>query len=242
MQTQKNDPFDQKIPHAVSDRRLSNQPSEKTMKTIRNIILSIATATLGFAEGIPVDHETGKVTIPHTIITLSVEQIEETQALGTLTLNKEQERNLRVVSPQCPKRFPNVLPVTMRDCCCGIEGAYVIALSRDRVAVLHNTWSIETMRWDLFEDYSTHLHVNGRGEFYFEGLLIPFPILLKTFAAGPIEAKRNDKGKLVHSDSEDERFLYVELPVGAKATDAVYHDRLQQLAAIAEKIGLDHGW
>lgn len=220
------------------------------MKTVHCMFTTLlATAALALAEGIPVDHETGKVRVPHTIISLSADQIEETQSLGTLTLTKEQERSLRAVSPQCPKRFNNVLPFTMRDCTCGIDGAYVIAMARDRVAVLHDeVVSIETLRDELFHDSSTHLHVNERGEFYFKGQLMPFITLLKVMAAGPIEAKRNAEGKLVHrspeadSDTEYERFLYVELPVGAKPTDAVYHDRLKQLAAIADKIGLAHGW
>lgn len=219
------------------------------MKTIHTIITVLLAATaLVYSEGIPVDHATGKVLVPHTIISLSTEQIEETQAMGTLTLTKEQERGLRVVSPQCPKRFNNVLPVTMRDCCCGIEGAYVIALSRDKVAVLHvKTWDMEIMREELFERYLTHLYVNERGEFYHKGQLMPYASLLKALAAGPIEVKRNKEGKLVHTgtdydpEMESERFLYIDLPVGATPTDAVYHKRLKQIADAADKIGLAHG-
>lgn len=220
------------------------------MKTIRTIITAVIAATaFAYSEGIPVDHATGKVLVSHTIITLSTEQIEETQALGTLTLTKEQERSLRAVSPQCPKRFNNVLPVTMRDCCCGIEGAYVIGLSRDKVAVLHEDYEhLDIAREMLFAEYSTHLHVNERGEFYHNGQLIPYASLLKALSAGPLEVKRNKAGKLVHTgayydpERESERFLYIELPVGAKPTDAVYHQRLTQIANTADQIGLCHGW
>ena len=218
------------------------------MKTTTLLIASLfATATLALAEGIPVDHTTGKVTVPHTIISLTAEQVGETLALGTLTLTSEQEQTVHAKSPQCPKRFNNVLPVTMRDCCCNVQGPYVIALSRDRVAVLHaGDLSAETLRPELFKEYITELRVNQRGEFYVAGQLIPFATLLEAMAAGPINPKRNSDGKLVQkspekgSDTDWECYMYVEMPMGAKPTDAVYESSFRKLAAIAEKIGLEH--
>lgn len=217
------------------------------MKSITLLITSLLTMTsIAFAEGIPVDHETGKVTVPHTIISLSTAQIEEIQTLGTLTLTSEQERQVRAKTPQCAKRFNSILPVTMRDCCCGVEWPYVIALSRDSVAVLHSEQlSVDEIRHQLFKEWNTEFHVNERGEFYVEGQLIPFPKLLEAISAGPINPKRNAEGKLVHkspeaeSDIDYECYLYVEMPIGAKPTDAVYASRFKQLAAAAKKIGLD---
>ena len=83
----------------------------------------------------------------------------------------------------------------------------------------------------LFEDRVTSLTANERGQFYLDGRLIPFPTLLKAFATPP-----DDDGQVKSTP----RWLKVTLPAGAKPTDAVFHFRLQQLAAAAEKIGLRH--
>lgn len=242
------DPFERKISHLS----LTGQFNSITiMKSITHLIASLfATASLAFAEGIPVDHETGKITIPHTIISLTAEQIEETQTLGTFTLAAEQWREIRAKSPQYPKRFNHVIPVTSRDCNCGIEGPYVIQISRDKIAVLdenEGALSVESIRYELFEDVYMSLRMNERGEFFSDGKLVPFQTLLNAFATPPDNAKRNNHGKLVVariSDDGEEYFLtrslYVELPVGAKPTDAVYHSRLKQLAANADMIGIDH--
>jgi serine/threonine protein kinase len=89
----------------------------------------------------------------------------------------------------------------------------------------------ELVRSGLFADPITSLTANERGQFYLDGNLIPFPTLLKAFAAPP------DDG----TDGESvPRWLKVALPAGAKPTDAVFHFRLKQLAAAADQIGLRH--
>jgi hypothetical protein len=219
------------------------------MKRITLLITSLfASATLVFGDGIPVDHETGKVTVPHTVVPLTAEQVEETQTLGTFTLTPEQWREIRAKSPQCPKRYDNIVPVTWSDCTCGVDGAYVIALSRDRVAVMHDetsTVSVATVRNGLFFKYrrTTILHINERGEFHLDGMLVPFQTLLKAFEVPPEGARRNDQGKLQVTVSEYGSVytcspgLDVELPVGAKPTDAVFESRLKQVAAVADQLG-----
>ncbi len=218
------------------------------MKSITLLITSLlAGATLVFADGIPVDHKTGKVTVPHTIVSLTADQIEETQTLGTFTLTPEQWREIRAKSPQCPKRFNNVVPVTWNDCTCGLEEEYVIALSRDRVAVMHDepsTVSVATVRYGLFlERRTTTLRMNERGEFHLDGMLVPFKTLLKAFETPPEGVKRDDQGKLQVTVSEYGSVytctpgLNVELPVGAKPTDAVFESRLKQVAVLADRLG-----
>jgi serine/threonine protein kinase len=91
--------------------------------------------------------------------------------------------------------------------------------------------AVEWLRVGLFEDRITSLTANERGQFYLDGKLIPFPTLLKAFAAPPDE---DTHGKSVP------RWLKVALPAGAKPTDAVFHFRLKQLAAAADQIGLRH--
>ena len=63
----------------------------------------------------------------------------------------------------------------------------------------------------------------------------------------PDDARRDEDGKLVitHTTEGREttvpRWLGVKLPAGAKADDAVFQYRLQQIAAAADRIGLRHG-
>lgn len=220
------------------------------MKTISFLITSLlASATLALSDGIPVDRETGKIRCAHTVVSLTAEQIEETQALGTFTLTPEQWRTLRAERPSCPKRFNTVLPVTFNDCCCGVEGEFVIALSRDRIAVLmgeDSDQALRSVRWALFKSQQVTLRANERGEFYAGGTLVPFPLLLQAFATPPEGVKRDGKGNLLiteykfGSSETGSAWLVVELPMGAKPTDAVYESRLRQIAALADKMGLSH--
>ena len=91
--------------------------------------------------------------------------------------------------------------------------------------------AVELVRAELFEDSITSLTANERGQFYLNGKLVPFPTLLKAFAAPPDDDTR---GKTLP------RSLKITLPEGAKPTDAVFHFRLKQLAAAADQIGLRH--
>ena len=92
--------------------------------------------------------------------------------------------------------------------------------------------AVELVRAELFKDNIASLRMNERGQFYLNGKLVPFPTLLKAFAAPPDDAPR---GKTLP------RWLKVTLPEGAKPTDAVFNFRLKQLAAAADRIGLRHG-
>jgi serine/threonine protein kinase len=92
--------------------------------------------------------------------------------------------------------------------------------------------AVEWVRVRLFENRITSLTANERGQFYLNGKLVPFPTLLKAFAAPPDD---DTQGK------NPPRRLIVTLPEGAKPTDAVFHFRLKQLAAAADQIGLRHG-
>lgn len=203
------------------------------MKSFSILLASLITsASLVLADGIPVDRKTGKVIASHSIVSLTEEQVEETQTLGTFTLTPEQWSDIRQKSPQCPKRFGNVVPVTWNDCTCGFEGGYVIALSRDRIAVLHrgtSDMSMRTLRYELAISSNITLRMNERGEFYLGGKLIPFPMLLEALVTPPDDAG-GKKG----------RYLDVELPVGSKQTDAVFESRLREVAAAANKTGFSH--
>lgn len=91
--------------------------------------------------------------------------------------------------------------------------------------------AVGLVRAALFNDSVMALTANERGQFYLDGKLIPFPTLLKAFAAPPAD------------DSLEKpmpRWLKVTLPAGAKPTDDVFHSRLRQIAAAANRIELRH--
>ena len=74
------------------------------MKSLSLLMASLLTsASLVLADGIPVNRKTGKVEVPHTVVSLTEEQIEETQTLGTFTLTPEQWRDIRR-SPRSARR------------------------------------------------------------------------------------------------------------------------------------------
>lgn len=106
--------------------------------------------------------------------------------------------------------------------------------------------TVESVRAELFNNSTTSLHMNERGQFYHEGKLIPYPTLLKAFATPPDEAERNGEGKLVVTATEEgcedsvPRWLSVKLPMGSEPTDAVFHSRLKEIAAAADQMGLRH--
>ena len=202
------------------------------------------------ADDFPVDRKTGVVTAPHTVVSLTAEQLDETQALGTLTLTPEQWRVVRAKSPQSPKRFNTIVTLPWPDGIHAVAGESVIELSRDRMAVLHGGDagpSVESVRGELFKDSITSLRLNDRGEFHLGGELVPFPTLLKAFATPPDDARRDEEAKLIVTATIDgrettaPRWLGVKLPAGAKPTDAVFQFRLRQIAAAADQIGLRHG-
>jgi hypothetical protein len=220
------------------------------MKTIALIITSMVAATVAaLAEGLPMDGKTRQILVPHTVVNLTPEQIEETQILSTLTLTPEQWRGLRKQFPNIPKRFDTVLPVTSRDCACGLEGSFVIQLSRNRAAFLNSMQAeggVEWVRYELFRKRATVFQVNERGEFHIDGTVIPFSDLLKALESPPDYAKRNQFGRLITTETsngetfETPYFLIVNLPVDAKPDGAVYAARLSQIRAACERIGLQH--
>lgn len=91
--------------------------------------------------------------------------------------------------------------------------------------------SVESVRAALFKNDVIPLNMNERGQFYLDGKLIPYPLLLQALAAPP---DHENPGKSVP------RRLGVKLPAGAKPTDDVFQYRLRQIATAADKIGLGH--
>jgi serine/threonine protein kinase len=91
--------------------------------------------------------------------------------------------------------------------------------------------AVGLVRAKLFGSHITALDMNERGQFYHNGKLVAYPVLLKAFAT-PLDEDGSGKSP--------SRRLKVTLPAGAKPTDAVYHFLLRQLASAADQIGIRH--
>lgn len=91
--------------------------------------------------------------------------------------------------------------------------------------------TVESIRAGLFKDAVIPLSVNERGQFYHDGKLAPYPLLLKALSTPPDDEA---PGKNVP------RRLSVKLPAGAKPTDDVFQFRLRQIASASDQIGLRH--
>ncbi|MES2437718.1 MAG: protein kinase [Verrucomicrobiota bacterium] len=101
-----------------------------------------------------------------------------------------------------------------------------------RLEKLAGTYAtVESVRAGLFKDATISLGMNERGQFYHDGKLVPYPMLLEALAAPPDD---ETLGKNVSYR------LSVKLPAGAKPTDNVFQFRLRQIASAADQIGLRH--
>jgi hypothetical protein len=203
------------------------------MKTIHIILLQVIFTSILFSDGIPVDRKTKKIRVPHTIIQVSENQIEEIEALGTLTLTNVQWKQLRKIGPNCPKRFDNVLPITWNDCTCGIE-TYVIQITKNKIAVPHNQINgkagIELKYYLESSTEMVSLSVDHRGQFYYKGTLIPFDSVISTISTSKI--------KYSQDEYEKHRFLFVSKPLGMDIKSPQLATRLTKLYEIAKQAGL----
>ncbi len=162
------------------------------------------------------------------MLTISESQTEEIESLGTLTLSSEQCQELRAISTGCPKRIERILPVTYRDCGCALIGVfYGIQLSPSQVAVTHSEISGGSEKSDVRNALESGtdliLRMDGRGQFYFGGALIPFGDLLKMVA---------NSGK-----PDSNRMLGVVRPIGVTRDSPVAKDRLDALFKAAKAVG-----
>ena len=197
------------------------------MKHLAAFVLFLATAPVR-ADGIPVDRATHRVTVPHDLITLSDSQAEEVESLGTLTLDQDQWRRLRAVSPSYPQRIETLVAASYSDCTCDM-GSYGIALSRTRVAVPRGQFDGPAAGRLLepgHDETVLGLRMDRRGQFYHQGVLVPFPELLTA-----LRARTPSPGDTT------ERWLVVELPVGVTPQDATVATRLARVTAAARAAG-----
>lgn len=184
------------------------------------------------ADGIPVD-EKGNATVPHSIINLSKDQIDEIESLRTLTLTSAQFDAIRKVSPGTPRRFPAVLSTDYDSCTCEVP-VYCIRKGINQAIVLHEELAVDSLRWRMGESANTYVSLlaDSKGEFYYGGVLIPFSVLLDALKKGPLRSSIPKS-----STQPEEKRLYVYLPLGVDPLPAALKHRLDQIDKAASKTG-----
>lgn len=200
------------------------------MNTLHRILILLSGSSfLAMADGgLPINRKTHEVRVPHVTLTISESQTEEIDSLGTLTLSSEQWQQLRAISPNCPMRIEEILPVTYRDCDCGLAGVFFgIQLSTNRVAVTHSEIAHgsdgSNVRRAIESGKDLILRMDKRGQFYYGGALIHFEDLLKLIA---------DTAK-----ADRMRMLGVVRPLGVKRDSSVAKERLDALYKAAAGTG-----
>ncbi len=178
-------------------------------------------------EGLPVD-ENGRPLIPHTALTLSTSQKEELEALGTVTLSDTQWAAMRKVSPGTPKRLVSVLPFNYNDCACG-ERWDAILLKDGGIAVPHRALDADSLQYMIGDLGELRLHVDSRGQFHLEGILIRYPVLLQAIEAIGVRVPGKD-GKVFPAS--------ISLPPGMSRTDPVFAERVSTV----ERLFTAKGW
>lgn len=201
------------------------------MKTTLGCFLLFTLVANG--DGLPLSEDGKQVTVDHKFIQLDSSQKEEIVSLGTLTLSASQWAAAREVSPDCPKRITNVFPKDWQDCTCGSEGdAYAIQWPGNRAAIVFSHLQgdpARIYRSRLEEDGGAYLTVDERGQFYHQGVLIPYKTLL---SASAVTAKPNPRETPARTD------VYVDIPMGMTRDSPSLKDRLAELRAKLE----GNGW
>jgi hypothetical protein len=201
------------------------------MKTVHLIFAFVLLSCVVLGDGIPVDRKTGQITVPHTFLKLTGEQIDELAILGTLTLTDPQWKQFRAIGSNCPKRFQIVLPITWEYCTCDMH-PYAIQMSEDSVAIIH-----EEISGDAGTELATairettdgiRLKVDRRGQYYYNGVLIPFDSLLKMLTGAEIAKTK---------DGKEKRYFSVEIPLGLSGKSPQLQSRLMRLYSEAKNAG-----
>lgn len=193
--------------------------------------VSLAVATVAWGDGLPFSEKEHKVLVPHTVLALNASQVEEAEALGTLTLTADQWGAMRKIGPSCPKRFETLYPFDLHDNV-GETEPYVIMLSRTTAAILHD--DIKALSADyysivLWQQGNLELKVDNKGQFYFEGKLIAYPRLLQAIAKRPACTPGYQY--------PSENTLRFSIPVGMSRESDSLKTRLNEVESTARKAG-----
>lgn len=192
--------------------------------------LALSTFTL-FAEGLPKDEE-GNLDCPHLTISLNESQVEEIETLDTVTLTKQQWQEVRKSSPNTPKRLKGILPITHNDCTCG-ESFQAVQLSEKKLALFIEPQTPEQLAFLISSKESLTFRLDGRGQFYLDGILTRFPNLiaaLKQSDSAPAEVQPDEPWTPAGT-------VVITIAPLADHDSSVYHGRIIQVAHLLREKG-----
>jgi hypothetical protein len=213
------------------------------MKTLVGTIV-LLTAMVGFAIGdgaIPVDLASKRILAPHTTLEITDSQREEVEVIGTLTLTTDQWQQLRAISQTCPKRIEMVLPLNYHSCGDDLIGvSYAIQLSESQVAVTHEVLRSGSAKMTLERALGSEkivvLRMDRRGQFYYDGVLIPFEQLLRLVTTRGADGGEAEDHREIRPQTQT-RHLGVVRPMGVGRESAVAKTRLDQIFGAAATAG-----
>lgn len=180
------------------------------------------------ADGIPVNAE-HKITVPHSVIDLSDDQIDEIESLGTLTLTSAQFEKLRKLSPGISRRYTHVLSLEHIGCTC-FDYPFCLRMDEKHAAIIHEEFDLDRIRWKMGESSFINIYADSKGGFYLNGVAIPLPMLLQSIDLGPKKHSPDLQPK--------EMRLAVILPAAINKIPKKLHDTLKQI----EMHAIKHGW
>ena len=182
------------------------------------------------ADRIPIDLKTRTVTDEHIMLEVSDTQAEEMDTQGTLTLTTEQWQLLRNKGLMWPMRLEWIVNYDEDTCGCALMGNTGIRVDEKRVAIVPGYSEIENAEQALHsardESRNINLRADRRGQFYAEGILIPFRDLLAYFEK---PSEPDDEGR--------QPSLNVSFPAGIERTSAAVKERVDKLEATAKASG-----
>jgi hypothetical protein len=171
----------------------------------------------------------GRVTIPHTIVALNDSQIEEIEALNTVTLTSDQWAIARKTMPKVRKRIMGVLPANWSDCTC-CHDYQAILFPDNRLAIVHSL----TFDKKGVGDGREPIRMGRDGQFYDWGHMYDFDALIALIRnSSDVSELRNKQGERLRKE--------VSPPPGKALTDADIYKRVreiyQELAAKGWNVG-----
>ena len=187
-------------------------------------------------DGLPLTDDRNGIEARHIFLKIDESQREEIITLDNITLTKNQWAEARKLCAAIPKRIETVFPKDWDDCTCGTEdsAAYVILWNKDTIAVVATYGEVKashTYSDRLKNSGGSYLSVDERGQFYHDGVLIPFAELL---AASQVKAKPNP-----NETSPPQPSVSVKLPMSLKADAPSLKDRLAKLEETLRANGWD---
>ena len=182
------------------------------------LVLGLAMAHSSLADGLPKD-EQDRLTVPHTLVTLSPSQVEEMEALDSVTLTREQWAGLRKVSPNTPKRIEGLLPITWNDCLCCAGPVGGVLMKDGKLAIWHESQDAKLLARRIGHSQKLSFKIDHRGQFHLDGVLVRYNLLLEAIRA-------SDPVKVVKGAPYEHGQAAVEVPPAMQATDPVFKDRI----------------